>query len=55
MILPGYWMDIGQPHDYLSGQIMYLKSQREADNGVLAGGANIVGNCLIHESAEIDD
>jgi mannose-1-phosphate guanylyltransferase len=19
MVLPGYWMDIGQPHDYLSG------------------------------------
>lgn len=26
MILPGYWMDIGQPKDYLSGQTMYLKA-----------------------------
>ena len=26
MILPGYWMDIGQPHDYMSGQTMYLIS-----------------------------
>ena len=55
MILPGYWMDIGQPHDYLSGQTMYLKSQNEAQNGTLATGANIVGNCLIHESAQIDE
>ena len=35
---------------------MYLKSQKEADNGVLAPeGGNIVGNCLIHESAQIDE
>jgi mannose-1-phosphate guanylyltransferase len=26
MNLPGYWMDIGQPKDYLSGQGMYLKA-----------------------------
>jgi len=27
MVLPGYWMDIGQPKDYLSGQKLYLTSQ----------------------------
>lgn len=27
MELPGYWMDIGQPKDYLFGQSMYLKAQ----------------------------
>jgi len=26
MELPGYWMDIGQPKDYLLGQAMYIKS-----------------------------
>lgn len=31
MVLPGYWMDIGQPHDYLAGQIMYLGSLTELD------------------------
>lgn len=24
MELPGYWMDIGQPLDYLKGQAMYI-------------------------------
>jgi len=41
MVLPGYWMDIGQPHDYLSGQTLYLKSQREGNEGALATGDNI--------------
>ena len=31
MVLPGYWMDIGQPHDYLSGQSLYLRSLAESD------------------------
>lgn len=31
MVLPGYWMDIGQPHDYLSGQSLYLKSLAESE------------------------
>jgi mannose-1-phosphate guanylyltransferase len=26
MVLPGYWMDIGQPKDYLSGQTLHLSS-----------------------------
>jgi mannose-1-phosphate guanylyltransferase len=29
MVLPGYWMDIGQPKDYLSGQTLHLKSLTE--------------------------
>lgn len=51
MILPGYWMDIGQPKDYLSGQTMYLKAQLEGDTGLLAKGDNIKGNVILHESA----
>lgn len=31
MVLPGYWMDIGQPHDYLSGQSLYLRSLAESE------------------------
>lgn len=31
MVLPGYWMDIGQPHDYLSGQALYLRSLAESE------------------------
>jgi mannose-1-phosphate guanylyltransferase len=26
MVLPGFWMDIGQPKDYLIGQTLFLKS-----------------------------
>lgn len=51
MVLPGYWMDIGQPKDYLSGQVMYLNAQKELNTGKLATGDNIKGNVIIHESA----
>jgi len=54
MVLPGYWMDIGQPHDYLSGQTLHLKSLSESDKGQLATGPNIIGNVMIHASAQID-
>lgn len=27
--LPGYWMDIGQPKDYVSAQQMYIRSLDE--------------------------
>lgn len=53
MVLPGYWMDIGQPKDYLSGQTMYLTAQKENRSGILAEGDNIVGNVLIDKSATI--
>lgn len=55
MVLPGYWMDIGQPHDYLSGQTLYLKSQEEGNKDALAKGDNIKGNVIIDPSAKIDD
>lgn len=56
MVLPGYWMDIGQPHDYLSGQTLYLKSLAESDEmkGQLATGPNIKGNVMIDSTAEVD-
>lgn len=47
--LPGYWMDIGQPKDYLIGQGMYIKSQLE--KGTLAAGAT----AIIHPSAQVAD
>ena len=54
MVLPGYWMDIGQPHDYLSGQTLYLKSQSEVNKTALASGDNIQGNVIIDETATVD-
>lgn len=54
MTLPGYWMDIGQPKDYLSGLKLYLKSKEESSKDSLAKGDNIVGNVWIHSSAKVD-
>lgn len=54
MTLPGYWMDIGQPKDYLAGQTLHLTSLQTLDPGCLSKGDNVKGNCIIHESAQID-
>jgi mannose-1-phosphate guanylyltransferase len=51
MVLPGYWMDIGQPKDYLAGQRMHLDT---IDKSALASGDNIKGSVLIDPSAEVD-
>ncbi len=53
MVLPGYWMDIGQPRDYLTGMCMHLASMRKRDAGALAAGPHIVGDVLVHPSATI--
>lgn len=38
MTLPGYWMDIGQPKDYLTGMCMHLASMRKKSPELLAKG-----------------
>lgn len=53
MILPGFWMDIGQPKDYISGLCKYLTSQKTKNPDSLAQGPHIVGPVLIHPSAQI--
>jgi mannose-1-phosphate guanylyltransferase len=49
MVLPGYWMDIGQPKDYLCGSVLHLRSMAEhvEEGKLLAKGAHIVGNVMI--------
>lgn len=49
-------MDIGQPHDYLSGQTLHLSSLAGDQNtaGQLAKGDNIKGNVLVGEGCFID-
>jgi mannose-1-phosphate guanylyltransferase len=54
MVLPGYWMDIGQPKDYLSGQTLHLSSLKTLSPETLATGDNVKGNCIIAASATID-
>ncbi|XP_072976742.1 probable mannose-1-phosphate guanylyltransferase 1 [Typha angustifolia] len=55
MVLPGFWMDIGQPKDYITGLRLYLGSLRKKSADKLAVGAHIVGNVLVHESAAIGE
>ena len=54
MVLPGYWMDIGQPKDYLSGQTLHLQSLTTLGPEQLYKAANITGNVMKDESASID-
>ncbi|KDP38962.1 hypothetical protein JCGZ_00719 [Jatropha curcas] len=55
MSLPGFWMDIGQPRDYIAGQRLYLQFLQQNSSAKLATGPKIVGNVLIDESAVIED
>lgn len=54
-LLPGYWMDVGQPKDFLKGTTLHLKSLRSHAELApqLASGPNIKGNVLIHETAQV--
>mmetsp|Transcript_45011 Transcript_45011/g.73348 ORF Transcript_45011/g.73348 Transcript_45011/m.73348 type:complete len:359 (+) Transcript_45011:169-1245(+) len=53
MVLPGFWMDIGQPKDYLSGMVLYLASLASKSSDLLSKGPGIQGNVLIDPSAKI--
>ncbi|KAJ6901463.1 hypothetical protein NC651_019279 [Populus alba x Populus x berolinensis] len=55
MALPGFWMDIGQPRDYITGLRLYLDSLRKKSPSKLATGPHIVGNVLVDETAEIGE
>jgi dTDP-glucose pyrophosphorylase len=48
MVLPGFWMDIGQPPDYLTGMALYLASREAVSDPALAPvGPTIRGPVLI--------
>ncbi|EFJ24691.1 hypothetical protein SELMODRAFT_267755 [Selaginella moellendorffii] len=53
MVLPGFWMDIGQPKDYITGLRLYLESIRRKSPEKLSIGAHVVGNVMIDPSARI--
>jgi mannose-1-phosphate guanylyltransferase len=55
MVLPGYWMDIGQPHDYLIGMCLHLESIRAHNPAALASGPGIIGDVLIDPTATIGE
>lgn len=51
--LDGYWMDVGQPVDYLKGMGLFLNWLQQTSAQSLAKGEGIVGNVLIDPSATI--
>lgn len=51
--LDSYWMDVGQPGDFLKGMGLFLSWTRKTDSQKLAQGKGIVGNVLIDPSAKI--
>lgn len=53
MDLEGFWMDVGQPKDYLVGIGLYLGSIANKNDGSLPRGDNIIGNVLIDPTARI--
>lgn len=53
MTLPGFWMDVGQPRDFLAGMCLYLNSLMGKDCGSLSRDDSVVGNVLIDPTAKI--
>jgi len=51
--LQGFWMDVGQPADFLTGMCMYLGSLRQKGSPLLASGPCIVGNVIVDATATI--
>ncbi|XP_018567069.1 mannose-1-phosphate guanyltransferase beta-like [Anoplophora glabripennis] len=51
--LKGFWMDIGQPKDFLTGMCLYLQYLRISAPSKLSKGEGIVGNVLVDPTAKI--
>lgn len=53
MELPGFWMDVGQPKDYLTGLALHLNSQRKRNPGILSTAEYINGDVIVDASAVV--
>lgn len=53
MELQGFWMDVGQPKDFLTGMCLYLNSLKRKHPDLLYQGPGVVGNVLVDSSAKI--
>lgn len=51
--LQGFWMDVGQPKDFLTGMCKYLKHLRATNSNKLYKGPGVVGNVLVDPTAKI--
>jgi len=53
MTLEGFWMDVGQPKDFLAGTTLYLEHLAEKHPELLAKGEGYSGPVLVDKSAVI--
>jgi len=53
--LQGFWMDVGQPADFLTGMCLYLSSLAARQSPALATGPCIVGNVIVDPTARIGE
>jgi len=53
--LKGFWMDVGQPKDYLTGMALYLNYVRQTNPERLSREHGFVGNVLADPTAKIGD
>jgi len=56
--LDGFWMDVGQPADFLTGTCLYLSSLGQKGSSLLTSPSSlspgtVVGNVIIHPSAKV--
>ena len=47
VFISGFWMDVGQPKDFLTGMCLYLTSLKHKNPDQLYQGPGIVGNVLV--------
>jgi len=58
MELEGFWMDIGQPKDYLSGMCKYLtalQNEKHPENKILTHGKGIIEPVIIDPTAKVGE
>ena len=46
-IAVGFWMDVGQPKDFLTGMCLFLSDMRQKSPGSLHQGPGVVGSILV--------
>uniref|UniRef100_A0A915IPV8 mannose-1-phosphate guanylyltransferase n=1 Tax=Romanomermis culicivorax TaxID=13658 RepID=A0A915IPV8_ROMCU len=52
-VLPGFWMDVGQPKDFLAGTKLYLQFLKEHKPDQLTIGDTFHGNVLVDSTATL--
>jgi len=55
MPLEGFWMDVGQPKDFLAGMCLYLNSLKTKSPETLRSGVGFIPPVLVDESAVIGE